>query len=257
VFAAVGAGLVALATGSTRQLPDDVLAALLGNDVVDAARALRGQLAGTYPEALIQAIKDTCSSLCLFTVCCLAERRDREQFAERREQVLDWIAHLRMLVTARGGGGTPAPRAAVRGEKKSKNQTGFFLVELRNSETGAVRAAVGGGALGATAMTCSAPTADLAARVVDDEHRHLATAEREQPREQGFPCVVVVLRHATAERREVVENEHTAAFQQRGDRLLARRAADVQRLILCLKKLFVMKPHEVLRSDGDGEGALL
>ena len=88
--------------------------------------------------------------------------------------------------------------------------------------------------------------------MVDDDDCDFAAAKCEQPREQGFPSVVVVFGDATAERGEVIENEHVATLQLCGDGVLAIGFADVHGEFRRVEKVLVVQPDEAGRGDADG-----
>lgn len=162
-YSGVAAGLVALAIGEPLPLPAPVLAALLSNDVVDSAREMP-RLRKRASAALRAAISDSCRAL--FATACrgLAERRGGDLVAVRWEVLLDEVRHLHTLITASHA----ATREGLDAERRAfaAPPARTFVLVTQNKRTSHWLAKITE-TMGVSALSCTAPTVDLAARNAD------------------------------------------------------------------------------------------
>lgn len=160
-YSGVAAGLVALAIGVHPPLPATVLEALLPSNVVAAARAMP-ELRDRTSAALREAIYDSCRAL--FETACrgLAERRECDLVAKRWEVLLDEMRHLQTLITASHAA---TPEALV--AQRRAFEAPALKFSLVTKHTGSHYIARLVNAMGVECLGCTAPTADLAARVAD------------------------------------------------------------------------------------------
>ena len=162
-YSGVAAGLVALASGARPPLPAPVLAALLREDVVAAASAMP-RLQNRASTALRYAIFNSCRTLFAIACRCMEDRRERDLLAERRVELLDEVAHLRTLVEA-SHAATCAALDAEQRALEAPPERHFSLVAKQQGSANWI--ATVRGDMGVGRLCCAAPTAALAARLVD------------------------------------------------------------------------------------------